>query len=60
VRTGVPYRKTARVVGVGASPKTEFAWFDSELADAAGRVVAEMRHMTRWMKVSSPRWAEQP
>jgi hypothetical protein len=58
VRAGVPYRKTARVVSVGASPKTEFAWFDSELADAAGRVVAEMRHMTRWMKVSSPKWAE--
>ncbi|HEV2532526.1 hypothetical protein [Phenylobacterium sp.] len=58
VRTGVPYRKTARVVSVGASPKTEFAWFDSELSDEDGQVVAEMRHMTRWMKVSSPKWAE--
>jgi hypothetical protein len=58
VRAGVPYRKTARVVSVGASPKTEFAWFDSELTDAAGQVVAEMRHMTRWMKASSPQWAE--
>jgi len=58
VRTGVAYRKTARVVSVGASPKTEFAWFDSELTDAAGTVVADMRHMTRWMKVSSPQWAE--
>jgi hypothetical protein len=58
VRTGVPYCKTARVVSVGASPKTEFAWFDSELTDAAGAVVADMRHMTRWMNVSSPLWAE--
>ena len=57
VRVGVPYRKTARVVSVGASPKTEFAWFDSELTDAQGRVAADMRHMTRWMKVSSPKWA---
>jgi hypothetical protein len=60
VRTGVPYRKTARVVSVGASPKTEFAWFDTELTDEHGELVAEMRHMTRWMKVSSPKWAEQP
>jgi hypothetical protein len=58
VKAGVPYRKTARVVSVGASPKTEFAWFDSELTDAAGTVVADMRHMTRWMKVSSPKWGE--
>ena len=56
LRAGAPYRKTARVVCVGASPKTEFAWFDSELRDETGRLVAEMRHMTRWMKVSSPRW----
>jgi hypothetical protein len=58
VRTGVPYRKTGRVVSVGASPKTEFAWFDSELAGEDGRTVADMRHMTRWMKVSSPKWPE--
>jgi hypothetical protein len=57
VKAGVPYRKTARVVSVGASPKTEFAWFDSELTDAEGRVVAEMRHMTRWMKQGSKAWA---
>ena len=57
VRADVAYRKTARVVSVGASPKTEFAWFDSELTDGAGTVVADMRHMTRWMKVSSPKWA---
>jgi hypothetical protein len=58
LRTGVPYRKTGRVVCVGASPKTEFAWFDSELADPDGRIIAEMRHMTRWMKASHPAWAE--
>lgn len=57
LRTGVPYRKTGRVVSVGASPKTEFAWFDSELSDADGRIIAEMRHMTRWMKASHPAWA---
>ena len=54
---GVPYRKTGTVVCVGASPKTEFAWVDSALHDADGRLIAEMRHLTRWMKVSSPLWA---
>jgi hypothetical protein len=57
IRTDVPYTKSGRVVSVGESPKTEFAWFDSFLHDANGRLVAEMRHMTRWMKVSSPLWA---
>ncbi|HEY8573879.1 hypothetical protein [Phenylobacterium sp.] len=57
IRTGVPYRKTGRVVCVGASPKTEFAWFDSEFRDQDGRLIAEMRHMTRWMKASHPAWA---
>jgi hypothetical protein len=58
IRTGVPYAKTGRVVGVGVTDKTEFVWVDSELTDAAGRRIAEMRHMTRWMKVSSPLWKD--
>ena len=48
---------TGRVIGVGQSAKTEFAWYDSELHDSDGRLIAEMRHMTRWMKISSPLWA---
>jgi hypothetical protein len=56
IRTETPYRKSGRVVAVCASPKTEFAWFDSWLHDQDGALVAEMRHMTRWMKVSSPLW----
>ncbi len=56
IRADTPYRKTGRVVAVCDSPKTEYAWFDSELTDADGRLIAEMRHMTRWMKVSSPLW----
>jgi hypothetical protein len=58
IRTGVTYRKTGRVVARCDSPKTEYAWFDSELRDADGKLVAEMRHMTRWMKVSSPLWQD--
>jgi hypothetical protein len=56
IRTGHPYTKTGRVVGVGTSDKTEFAWVDTELREPDGRLVAEMRHLTRWMKVSSPLW----
>jgi len=56
IRTGVPYRKSGVVACVGESPKTEFAWFDSWLHDSAGTLIAEMRHMTRWMKMSSPLW----
>jgi hypothetical protein len=56
IRTGVPYVKSGRVVGVGVTDKTEYVWVDSELADETGRVVAGMRHMTRWMKASSPLW----
>lgn len=58
IRLETPYRKTGKVVSVGASPKTEFAWFDSWLHDEEGELIAEMRHMTRWMKASSKRWTE--
>lgn len=58
IRTGVPYRKSGKVACVGASSKTEFAWFDSWLHDQDGQLIAEMRHMTRWMKVSSPLWKD--
>jgi hypothetical protein len=56
IRTGVPYTKTGRVVAVGVTDKTEFVWVDTALTDESGRLIAEMRHMTRWMKVSSPLW----
>ncbi|HVN00750.1 MAG TPA: hypothetical protein VMT68_11115 [Caulobacteraceae bacterium] len=56
IRVGTPYVKTGRVVCVGVTDKTEYVWVDSELTDASGRLIAEMRHMTRWMKSSSPLW----
>ena len=56
IRSGVPYRKTGEVICVGDSGKTEFAWFDSALHAPDGRLVASMRHLNRWMKVSSPLW----
>lgn len=59
IRLETRYRRTGEVVCVGASPKTEFAWVDSCLMEMdSGRLVAKMRHLTRWMKVSSPLWQE--
>lgn len=53
------YRRSGEVVCVGATGKTEFAWVDSRLEDPeSGKVVAQMRHMTRWMKASSKLWQE--
>ena len=55
VKVGVPYRTSGKLVCVGASSKTEFYWFDSCLEEKdSGKRVAEMRHMTRLMKASSP------
>jgi hypothetical protein len=56
IKSGVPYRKTGKVICVGDSNKTEFAWFQSYLHDKDGKLIASMRHLNRWMKVSSPLW----
>ena len=59
IRLGTRYKRTGEVICVGASPKTEFAWVDSFLVEKdSGRLVARMRHLTRWMKVSSPLWQD--
>ena len=53
------YRRVGEIVCLGASPKTEFVWIDSKLIDmATEEVVAEMRHLTRFMKASSDLWRE--
>ena len=59
IKADTPYRKTGRIICVGASPKTEFIWMDSELHDMdSGKLVADMRHMNRLMKASSPLYKE--
>lgn len=58
LRLDAPYRKSGRVAAFGATPKTEYAWIDSWLHGADGALIAEMRHMTRWMKASSGLWRE--
>lgn len=59
VKVGVPYRASGKLACVGISAKTEYYWFDSCLEERdSGLRVAEMRHMHRFMKASSPLYKE--
>ena len=59
IKIGVPYKASGKLICVGASPKTEYFWYDSTLKEKEnGKVIAEMRHMTRFMKASSPLYLE--
>ena len=51
------YEVTGEVVAVGASPKTEYVWYDTQAHDDSGRLVVSMRMQLRWMKASSPLYA---
>jgi hypothetical protein len=53
-----PYSVSGEIVAVGASPKTEYVWYDSRATDDAGRVAVSMRMQLRWMKASSPLYRE--
>jgi len=53
-----PYRVSGRVLAVGQSPKTEFFWFETYADDPDGRRIADHRMLLRFMKASSPLWAE--
>ena len=58
VLVGQRYHVEGEVVGVGASPKTEYVWYDTRAVDDAGRLVASMRMQLRWMKASSPLYGD--
>jgi len=52
------YLVDGRLVALGSSPKTEMAWYESTLKDAADcRPVARLLMLTRLLKASSPLWA---
>ena len=58
IKVGVTYTTRGKVVAVGVTDKTEYAWVDSEMFDKGStKLIADMRHMTRWMKASSPLWS---
>jgi hypothetical protein len=52
------YLADGRIVGLSESPKTEVAWYESELRPAEGGApVARLLMMSRLLKASSPAWA---
>ena len=53
-----PYDVDGTVVAVSETPKTEVLWYDARAVDAAGNLVATLRLMNRFLKASSPRYAE--
>jgi hypothetical protein len=48
------YEVEGEVVAVGASPRTEYVWYDTRALAPGGGVVASMRMQLRWMTASSP------
>lgn len=55
VKVGERYIASGNLICVGASPKTEYFWYDSYLEEKkSGKRVAMMRHMNRFMKSGSP------
>lgn len=52
------YEVHGKVIALGESPKTEYFWFDTQMDDRSGKRIAEMRMLLRFMKASSPLWAE--
>lgn len=53
------YTVTGEVVALSQTPKTEVLWFDSRALDENGALIAEMRMMSRQMKLSSPLYQDQ-
>ncbi|MFX1574841.1 MAG: hypothetical protein ACFFB0_19055 [Promethearchaeota archaeon] len=55
VKVGIPYEVSGEMICVGASPKTEYFWYDAILEEKeTGKKIAKMRHLNRYMKASSP------
>jgi hypothetical protein len=51
------YEVSGRVLAIGQTPKTEYLWYESTMREGA-KDVASMLMMLRFMKASSPLWAE--
>jgi hypothetical protein len=53
------YAVTGEIVALSQTPKTEVLWFDSRALGRDGALIAEMRMMSRQMKLSSPLYPDQ-
>jgi hypothetical protein len=59
-RAGVDYRARTRILKLTESPRTENVWYDVTFQEAlGGGDVGSMLYCLRFMKASSPLWAEQ-
>lgn len=59
IKVDVDYHTTGKVIAVGVTSRTEYYWFESQLHEkSTGRLVAQMRHMTRYMKQGSVLYPE--
>jgi hypothetical protein len=53
------YEVTGKILALGSSPKSEYAWYETIAREpGSGKDVASMLMMLRFMKASSPLWAE--
>lgn len=58
LRSGTSYLARTKVKQLSESPKTENVWYDVTIADkTSGKDVANVLFMLRFMKASSPLWA---
>jgi hypothetical protein len=59
IKVDVDYHTTGKVIAVGVTSRTEYYWFESQLHEkSTGKLVAQMRHMTRYMKQGSVLYPE--
>jgi hypothetical protein len=58
LRAGQDYVARTRMLKLTESPKTENAWYEVLVADAAGEDVARVVYYLRFMKGSSPLWTQ--
>jgi hypothetical protein len=59
VKTDITYQAKSKIIAVGVTSKTEYWWIDSQLYEkASNKLIAQMRHMTRYMKAGSPLYPE--
>jgi hypothetical protein len=59
IKVDVDYHTTGKAIAVGVTSRTEYYWFESQLHEkSTGKLVAQMRHMTRFMKQGSTLYPE--
>lgn len=59
VKVNTPYKVKNKIIAAGVTSKTEYFWFDTQMFDQeSDKLIAEMRHMTRFMKAGSPLYPE--